>query len=88
MRYSQRLRMRRLGCRILHRHGGRGVPVTHYQLPSNYNAAYHLVCDGVAAPVAGHLAAHLLEPILAANTTNNECACDPIKEPKPVYGSC
>ncbi|MEO4041145.1 DNA (cytosine-5-)-methyltransferase [Hoeflea sp. CAU 1731] len=35
-----------------------------YQLPQNYNAAYHLTGDGVAAPVVRHLAQHLFEPIL------------------------
>lgn len=35
-----------------------------YQLPTNYNEAYHLAGDGVAVPVVRFLAAHLLEPIL------------------------
>jgi len=36
-----------------------------YILPKNYNEAYHLAGDGVAVPVVRHLAAHLLEPLLA-----------------------
>ncbi len=35
-----------------------------YILPVRYNDAYHLAGDGVAAPVARHLAAHLFEPLL------------------------
>ena len=35
-----------------------------YQLPSNYNEAYHLTGDGVVAPVVRHLARHLFEPLL------------------------
>jgi DNA (cytosine-5)-methyltransferase 1 len=37
-----------------------------YELPSNYNEAYHLAGDGVAVPVVRFLAAHILEPILRA----------------------
>lgn len=37
-----------------------------YRLPANYNAAYRLAGDGVAVPVVRYFAAHLLEPILAA----------------------
>jgi DNA (cytosine-5)-methyltransferase 1 len=36
-----------------------------YKLPKNYNEAYHLSGDGVAVPVVRHLAAHVLEPLLA-----------------------
>ena len=36
-----------------------------YKLPKRYNDAYHLAGDGVAVPVVRHLAAHLLEPLLA-----------------------
>lgn len=36
-----------------------------YELPENYNEAYHLTGDGVAVPVVRHLAKFLLEPILA-----------------------
>lgn len=35
-----------------------------YKLPENYNEAYHLAGDGVAAPVVSHLARQILEPIL------------------------
>lgn len=40
-----------------------GLPDT-YQIPTNYNEAYHLTGDGVVVPVVRHLAAHLLEPLL------------------------
>jgi DNA (cytosine-5)-methyltransferase 1 len=40
-----------------------GLPET-YQLPSNYNEAYHLTGDGVVVPAVRHLAKHLLEPLL------------------------
>jgi DNA (cytosine-5)-methyltransferase 1 len=40
-----------------------GLPDT-YQLPANYNEAYHLAGDGVAVPVVRYLAEHLLEPLL------------------------
>lgn len=43
-----------------------GLP-DNYILPRNYNDAYHVAGDGVAVPVVRHLAAHILEPILAAN---------------------
>jgi DNA (cytosine-5)-methyltransferase 1 len=36
-----------------------------YELPANYNEAYHLTGDGVAVPVVGHLARHIFEPMLA-----------------------
>ena len=36
-----------------------------YELPTNYNEAYHLTGDGVAVPVVGHLARHIFEPLLA-----------------------
>ncbi len=35
-----------------------------YQLPENYNEAYHLTGDGVVVPVVRHLAEHIFEPIL------------------------
>jgi DNA (cytosine-5)-methyltransferase 1 len=37
-----------------------------YTLPRNYNEAYHLTGDGVVVDAVRHLAAHLLEPTLAA----------------------
>ena len=42
-----------------------GLPDS-YQLPANYNEAYHLAGDGVAVPVVRFLAEHLLEPLLGA----------------------
>jgi len=44
-----------------------GLP-DNYKLPSNYNDAYHLAGDGVVAPVVGHLAKSIFEPILAEST--------------------
>lgn len=40
-----------------------GLPDS-YILPENYNAAYHLVGDGVVVPVVGHLARHLFDPLV------------------------
>lgn len=37
-----------------------------YELPKNYNEAYHLAGDGVVVPVVRYLAEHLLEPVLSA----------------------
>jgi DNA (cytosine-5)-methyltransferase 1 len=37
-----------------------------YVLPRRYSDAYHLTGDGVAAPVARHLARHVFEPLVAA----------------------
>jgi DNA (cytosine-5)-methyltransferase 1 len=42
-----------------------GLPDS-YALPRTYNEAYHLLGDGVVAPVVRHLAAHWMEPILAS----------------------
>lgn len=36
-----------------------------YELPDNYNEAYHLTGDGVVVPAVRHLAKHVFEPILA-----------------------
>ena len=41
-----------------------GLPDT-YELPRNYNEAYHLTGDGVVVPVVRHLAENIFEPILA-----------------------
>jgi DNA (cytosine-5)-methyltransferase 1 len=41
-----------------------GLPDS-YQLPENYNEAYHLTGDGVVVPVVRHLAENLFERILA-----------------------
>ena len=43
-----------------------GLPDS-YKLPENYNAAYHLMGDGVVVPVVSHLNKHFLLPI--ANLT-------------------
>lgn len=40
-----------------------GLP-DNYELPTNYNEAYHLTGDGVAVPVVRHLARHIFEPLL------------------------
>jgi len=42
-----------------------GLP-DEYELPKNYNQAYHLAGDGVVVPVVRHLAEHILEPVLHA----------------------
>lgn len=46
-----------------------GLPDS-YILPSRYNDAYHVTGDGLVVPVVRHLARHLIEPILAANTAS------------------
>ena len=45
-----------------------------YQLPENYNEAYHLTGDGVAVPVVRHVAAHILEPIIALSRRSSRAA--------------
>jgi DNA (cytosine-5)-methyltransferase 1 len=50
-----------------------GLP-EHYELPANYNEAYHLAGDGVAVPVVRFLAEHLLEPLLAAFASASKMA--------------
>lgn len=42
-----------------------GLPES-YELPVNYNEAYHLTGDGVVVPVVRHLAEHILEPVASA----------------------
>ena len=42
-----------------------GLP-ENYELPENYNEAYHLAGDGVVVPVIRYIAGNILEPILAA----------------------
>jgi DNA (cytosine-5)-methyltransferase 1 len=42
-----------------------GLPDS-YRLPAGVTEAYHLLGDGVVAPVVSHLSAHLIEPILDA----------------------
>jgi DNA (cytosine-5)-methyltransferase 1 len=39
----------------------------HYVLPDRYNDAYHLLGDGVVAPVVEYLARQIVEPVLTAN---------------------
>ncbi len=48
-----------------------GLPES-YELPQNYNEAYHLVGDGVVVPVVRFLAAHVLEPVLSEGTRGAE----------------
>jgi DNA (cytosine-5)-methyltransferase 1 len=43
-----------------------GLPDS-YALPARYNEAYHLLGDGVVAPLVRHLAEHFFEPILDAD---------------------
>jgi DNA (cytosine-5)-methyltransferase 1 len=50
-----------------------GLPDT-YKLPLNYNEAYHLTGDGVVVPVVGHLADHLLAPLVGAMECKKEAA--------------
>lgn len=59
---GERIRSRLLSAREAARL--MGLPDS-YQLPENYNDAYHLAGDGVAVPVVRHLAKTLLEPIMA-----------------------
>jgi len=50
-----------------------GLP-ENYELPSNYNEAYHLTGDGVAVPVVRHLAEHIFEPLLVAQKNSRAAA--------------
>lgn len=50
-----------------------GLP-DNYDLPTNYNEAYHLTGDGVAVPVVRHLARHIFEPLLAALSSTSRVA--------------
>lgn len=43
-----------------------------YRLPRNYNEAYHLTGDGVAAPVVRYLAQHIFEPVIGAAVEQND----------------
>ena len=43
-----------------------GLP-EYYELPENYNEAYHLSGDGLVVPVIRHIAKNILEPVLAAS---------------------
>ena len=42
-----------------------GLP-DEYVLPRRYNQAYHLLGDGVVAPIVRHLASTIIEPLLGA----------------------
>jgi DNA (cytosine-5)-methyltransferase 1 len=61
---SDSVRARRLSAREAARLMGVGDD---YRLPGNYLEAYGLMADGLVVPVVRHLAAHILEPLLAAN---------------------
>jgi DNA (cytosine-5)-methyltransferase 1 len=50
-----------------------GLP-DEYQLPTNYNEAYHLTGDGVVVPVVRYLAEHLFEPILQRRSSASKVA--------------
>ena len=45
-----------------------------YDLPPNYNEAYHLTGDGVVVDVVRHLALHLFEPLLGLGAKAREAA--------------
>lgn len=45
-----------------------------YELPTNYNEAYHLTGDGVAVPVVRHLARHIFEPLLSVRVPASRAA--------------
>jgi DNA (cytosine-5)-methyltransferase 1 len=50
-----------------------GLP-EEYELPANYNEAYHIAGDGVAVPVVRFLAANIFEPILASALAGQKAA--------------
>ena len=45
-----------------------------YELPNNYNEAYHVAGDGVAVPVVRFLTHHIFEPILASAIAEQKAA--------------
>jgi DNA (cytosine-5)-methyltransferase 1 len=45
-----------------------------YELPTNYNEAYHLAGDGVVVPVVRFLAANLLEPLVCEKEQTEKAA--------------
>ena len=45
-----------------------------YELPKNYNEAYHLTGDGVAVPVVRHLAEHIFEPLVSTRLPGSRVA--------------
>lgn len=59
--HGEAVRTRLLSAREAARLMGLGED---YKLPESYNDAYHLLGDGVAAPVAGWLGGHLFAPLL------------------------
>ncbi len=50
-----------------------GLPDS-YILPAAYNEAYHLTGDGIVVPVVRHLAAHILEPVVASAKSDTKAA--------------
>src|SRR5271166_1534309 len=50
-----------------------GLP-EEYELPNNYNEAYHLAGDGVVVPVVSFLATNIFEPILASAFAGQKAA--------------
>jgi len=50
-----------------------GLP-DEYELPENYNEAYHLTGDGVVVPVVRYLAQHIFEPILRYDSSFSKAA--------------
>lgn len=50
-----------------------GLP-EYYELPRNYNEAYHLTGDGVVVHVVRYLAGHIFEPILSGGAQNAQVA--------------
>ncbi len=57
-----------------------GLPDS-YRLPENYNHAYHLMGDGVAAPVVRYLSEQLFNLILEADRLQVSGAESPRKNP-------
>jgi len=45
-----------------------------YELPNDYNEAYHLAGDGDAVPVGSFLATHIFEPNLASAFAGQKAA--------------
>lgn len=50
-----------------------GLP-DEYELPANYNEAYHLTGDGVVVPVVRHIAENVIEPLLTFSTKLSRAA--------------
>lgn len=50
-----------------------GLP-DEFELPENYNEAYHLTGDGVVVPVVRHIAGNIIEPLLTALTKLSQAA--------------